>query len=111
MKTAAGLASVTVCAFAAASAFAADTLVVGSKRFTESYILGEIISRTAGEHAPVQYRPGLGNTGIVFAALEAGSIDIYPDYSGTLAREVLKLEHHASLDELNRRLAAKGVGV
>ena len=111
MKTAAGLASVTVCAFAAASAFAADTLVVGSKRFTESYILGEIVSRTAGKHAPVQYRPGLGNTGIVFAALEAGSIDIYPDYTGTLAREVLKLEHHASLDELNRRLAAKGVGV
>jgi osmoprotectant transport system permease protein len=58
----------------------------------------------------VQYRPGLGNTGIVFAALEAGSIDVYPDYTGTLAREVLKLEGDASLAELNRRLAPRGIG-
>ena len=99
-----------LCALASVDAFAAETLVVGSKRFTESYILGEIVARVAREHAPVQYRPGLGNTGIVFAALEAGSIDVYPDYTGTLAREVLKLEGDASLAELNRRLAPRGIG-
>jgi len=100
-----------LCALASAGALAAETLVVGSKRFTESYILGEIVARAAGEHAPVQYRPGLGNTGIVFAALEAGSIDVYPDYTGTLAREVLQLGGDAPLDEINRRLASRGIGV
>ncbi len=104
------IAAAFLCVLASVDAFAAETLVVGSKRFTESYILGEIVARVAREHAPVQYRPGLGNTGIVFAALEAGSIDVYPDYTGTLAREVLKLEGDASLAELNRRLAPRGIG-
>ncbi len=99
-----------LCALASTAATAGDTLVIGSKRFTESYILGEIIARTAREHAPVHYRPGLGNTGIVFAALEAGSVDIYPDYTGTLAREVLHLGGDVPLDELNQHLAARGIG-
>jgi osmoprotectant transport system permease protein len=85
----------------------ADTLKVGSKRFTESYILGELLARTAhGEH-----RPGLGNTGIVFAALKAGSIDLYPEYTGTIAREILRLDGDPGLEELNRALAAQGLGV
>jgi osmoprotectant transport system permease protein len=78
---------------------------VGSKRFTESYILGEIVARTVhGEH-----RPGLGSTGIVFQALKAGSIDVYPEYTGTLAREILHLEGRPSLDELDRSLAGQGL--
>ena len=74
-------------ACAASAGFAQQTLVVGSKRFTESYILGEIAAQTAGAtgtHA--EHRQGLGNTGIVFAALKSGSIDLYPDYTGTVAR-------------------------
>jgi len=82
-------------------------LKVGSKRFTESYILGELVARTVhGEH-----RPGLGNTGIVYAALKAGSIDLYPEYTGTIAREILKLDGNPDLDELNRALAPQGLGV
>ena len=100
-----------LCPLAVASANAAESLVVGSKRFTESYVLGEIVARVAGEHGQVRYRPGLGNTGIVFAALEAGSIDIYPDYTGTLAAEILKLDAGASLVEIDRRLAVMGLGV
>jgi osmoprotectant transport system permease protein len=69
-------------------------LVIGSKRFTESYILGEILRRTAeaaGE-AEVRHEQGLGNTGIVQAALVSGSIDLYVEYTGTLAREILRLD-------------------
>jgi len=85
----------------------ADVLKVGSKRFTESYILGELVARTVhGEH-----RPGLGNTGIVLAALKAGSIDLYPEYTGTIAREVLKLPGDPGIDELNRALAPQGLAV
>jgi len=77
---------------AACATAQAEPLKVGSKRFTESYILGEIIRQTAmraGTRA--EHRQGLGGTGIVFAALEAGAIDIYPEYTGTIAREILDL--------------------
>ena len=84
----------------------AEALRVGSKRFTESYILGELIVRTAGEGV---HRQGLGNTGIVFAALKAGEIDVYPEYTGTIAKEILKLPGQPSLDELNRGLAPMGL--
>ncbi len=86
----------------------AEPLRAGSKRFTESYILGEIIVRTAGE---ATHRPGLGNTGIVFAALKGGSIDLYPEYTGTIAKEILKLEGSPTVAELNRALAKQGFGV
>ena len=47
----------------------------------------------------------------MFAALKAGSIDLYPEYSGTIAREILKLEGKATLEDLNRGLAPMGFGV
>jgi len=82
------------------------TINVGSKRFTESYILGELIVRTAGD---ATHRPGLGNTGILYAALKSGAIDLYPEYTGTIAKEILKLEGRQDLAELNRALAPLGL--
>jgi len=95
---------------AGAPAAAADgVLEVGSKRFTESYILGEILRETAVRAgAKARHKPGLGNTGIVFAALKAGAIDVYPEYTGTIAREILKLDGTASVADLDRRLAPMG---
>jgi osmoprotectant transport system permease protein len=90
---------------------AADGLTVGSKRFTESYILGEIVAQTAsgaGETG-VRNTPGLGNTGIVFEALKTGAIDLYPEYTGTIVREILKREGDMDLDAINRALASGGL--
>ncbi len=89
----------------------ADTLRIGSKRFTESYILGEVLRQAVEGKIPVEHRPGLGNTGIVFAALKAGSIDVYPEYTGTIAREILKVEGNPSVEDLNSALAPQGLGV
>jgi len=89
---------------------AQDKLVVGSKRFTESYILGEILVQAARTAAPAEHKQGMGNTGILFAALKSGSIDLYPDYTGTIARELLKTDA-SDLDSLNRGLAPLGLGV
>jgi osmoprotectant transport system permease protein len=102
-----------VAALAASIAAAQDaTLKVGSKRFTESYILGEILRETAVRAGvKAEHRPGLGNTGIVFAALKGGAIDVYAEYTGTIAREILKLDGAVPLDELNRRLAPLGFGL
>ena len=89
----------------------AETLRIGSKRFTESYILGEVLRQAVERKAGVEHRTGLGNTGIVFAALRAGSIDLYPEYTGTIAKEILKLDGVPTIDDLNRALAPQGLGV
>ena len=100
MRLLAALALAAVC-----GAAAAQPLKIGSKRFTESYILGEILARAA----PGELKPGLGNTGIVFAALKAGAIDVYPEYTGTIAREILRLEGEPGLVALNHALAPHGL--
>ncbi|HEY0337741.1 MAG TPA: glycine betaine ABC transporter substrate-binding protein [Burkholderiales bacterium] len=91
----------------------AQSINVGSKRFTESYILGEILTQTARQagEAAVNHQQGLGNTAIVFAALKNGAIDLYPEYTGTLAFELLRLRQAADIDELRRTLATQGLGV
>ncbi|HZM34250.1 MAG TPA: glycine betaine ABC transporter substrate-binding protein [Burkholderiales bacterium] len=83
----------------------AETLAVGSKRFTESYILGEIVAQAAGG----THRPGLGNTAVLLEALRAGSIDVYPEYTGTIAREILQAQDRLDLAGINRRLAPLGL--
>ncbi len=87
------------------------TLTVGSKRFTESYILGEIIVRIATQvgEARVVLRPGLGNTGILIAALKSAEIDLYPEYTGTIVREILHSPTPLSLAEMNQQLAPLGL--
>ena len=90
---------------ASCAAAAQERLAVGSKRFTESYILGEILAQTAG----AQHKPGLGNTAILQEALRNGAIDVYPEYTGTIAREVLKSEERFELAGLNRALAPMGL--
>ncbi len=95
------------------NAFAAETLSVGSKRFTESYILGEILTLTAQRAGEAQaaHRPGLGNTGIVYAALTNGEIDVYPEYTGTIEREILRSARPLDLDGLNAALQPLGLAV
>ncbi|WP_394780346.1 glycine betaine ABC transporter substrate-binding protein [Undibacterium sp.] len=88
-----------------------DVLRIGSKRFTESYILGEILTQAAAPYAKVEHRQGLGNTAIVFGALKAGAIDLYPEYMGTIEQEILKHTQPATLETTQRELAAMGLGV
>ncbi len=88
-----------------------DTLRVGSKRFTESFILGEVLTQTAARHGKAEHRQGLGNTAIVLAALKAGSIDVYPEYLGTIDLEILKHPTPTSLAQMRAALAPLGLGV
>jgi len=59
--------------------------------------------------AHATHQSGLGNTGIVFAALQGGSIDIYPEYTGTISQELLKSKTPLALPEMNARLAPLGL--
>jgi len=89
---------------------ASEPIEVGSKRFTESYVLGEIVRQTLLAHGIESvHRQGLGNTGILEQALASGAIDLYPEYTGTIVRELLKREGNPGLAELNAWLAPRGL--
>lgn len=91
---------------------AAEQLAVGSKRFTESYILGEVITQAARQGgATAEHRQGLGNTAVVVEALKAGSIDVYAEYLGTVEREILKLPTGSPRDLIDQRLRDMGLAL
>jgi osmoprotectant transport system permease protein len=84
---------------------------IGSKNFTESVILGEIgagLGRQTG--IQVEHRRQLGGTRILWRALENGQIDVYPEYTGTLAQELLQIPG-ADVDALRAALAARGLAM
>lgn len=63
---------------------APEAVVVASKPFAESYLLAEMFAQLLEARGiPVQRRPGLGATEIVFAAVRRGAVDVYPEYTGT----------------------------
>ena len=86
---------------------------VGSKSFTESYILAEIAAQVierVGE-ARVDRRPGLGGTGITYRAIASEAIDLYPEYTGTLARIILKDPALRTPEAIRARLRAAGLTI
>jgi osmoprotectant transport system permease protein len=92
------------------SASAAEPIVVGSKKFTESYVLGEIAKRTLnGAGIAVEHRQGMGGTIILWQALRSAQIDLYPEYTGTIAEEILKDRHLSSREQLRAALAKFGI--
>jgi osmoprotectant transport system permease protein len=104
------LAGLLLVAAALAAAAEEGALRVGSKRFTESYILGEIAVQSArGAGASATHTPGLGNTAILQQALVNGTIDAYPEYTGTIAREILRATGDLDLASLNARLKPLGL--
>jgi osmoprotectant transport system permease protein len=94
------------------SALAADRVVIGSKKFTESYVLGEIAKRALNESGiATEHRQGMGGTIILWQALRGAQIDLYPEYTGTIAEEILKNRQLTSREQLREALAKFGVGM
>ncbi len=90
----------------------AQTVIVGSKKFTESYVLGEIAKRSL-ENAGVsaEHRQGMGGTIILWEALRSGQIGLYPEYTGTISEEILKDGTVSSVDGIRAALSQYGVGM
>ncbi|HJT35586.1 MAG TPA: glycine betaine ABC transporter substrate-binding protein [Pirellulales bacterium] len=85
-------------------------VTIGSKKFTESVILGDmltLVARQAG--ADAVHLSELGGTQFVWKALLAGEIDIYAEYTGTLREEILAGENVPTDDLLRQQLAERGV--
>lgn len=88
------------------------SVIVASKRFTESYVLGEIAKRQLeNQGINVEHRQGMGGGGIVWTALQTGQITFYPEYTGTVREEILKLKGDAAPERLRAELAKDGVGM
>lgn len=85
-------------------------VLIGSKKFTESVILGEVLAGLVSDAGvPVTHRRALGGTRILFNALASGEIHAYVEYSGTLTHEILAGSRPADEAALRDRLAASGI--
>jgi osmoprotectant transport system substrate-binding protein len=73
-------------------AFDPSAVRVGSKNFTESFVIAEIYAQ-ALERAGMRVERlfNLGSTQIAIAAMQRGNIDCYPEYTGTALIDVLHL--------------------
>jgi osmoprotectant transport system substrate-binding protein len=81
-----------------------NSVVVGSKNFTEQLILSELIAEEieADLHIQVERRFYLAGTYIAQQAMLAGRIDIYAEYTGTALTAILKQEPRSSREEVYR---------
>lgn len=88
------------------------TITVGSKKFTENVILGEIV-RLLGKQSGVnvRHRKQLGGSRFLWSALNNEEIQLYPEYTGTLLQEILADENLTEFRELRRHLNAGGLKI
>ena len=101
-------AALLLCIGTCANAYSAPAIVVGSKIFTEGYVLGEVAAQAieaSSPPVPVTRKLGMGSTGILFESLTSGAIDVYADYTGTLTEAIIKNPQLKSQREIQAALA------
>jgi osmoprotectant transport system permease protein len=88
-----------------------DRLIkIGSKKFTESVILGEIATQMGKNISEkVIHIKELGGTRILWNSLLRADIDIYPEYTGTIIQEILAEHHIQGEIELEKTLKSFGI--
>ena len=97
---------------AASAAQHPPTLVVASKMFPESYLLGEMMAQMLeSEGFLVERKFGLGGTKVCYDALLNKEIDVYAEYTGTISQAILKSEDHLDRAAINGRLASQGLAM
>lgn len=89
-----------------------SSIRIGSKKFTESVVLGEMMRLLAeSQGVSVKHYRELGGTRLVYEALRTGQIDAYPEYTGTLLGELFQSRNLKSMDELREVLADQSIRV
>ena len=83
---------------------------VGSKKFTESVVIGELLAHLARDSgAEVVHHKEMGGTRILWNALLSGDIDIYPEYTGTITQEILAGRGVSGREQMLKALAEHGL--
>lgn len=81
--------------------FKKEKIIVGAKHFNEGYILSEILSQLLESNGyEVERKFNLGGTLICYEALENNEIQVYPEYTGTIKEEILKIKDKISTDSI-----------
>jgi osmoprotectant transport system substrate-binding protein len=84
------------------------TVTVGSKNFTEQYILGELYAQALeAKGFNVEKKLDLGASVIADKALQNGQIDMYPEYTGTSLVEILEQKEQPDTPEATYQKAKK----
>jgi len=87
-------------------------VAIGSKKFTESVILGDVLTGLVRESGlSATHRRSLGGTRILWNALLKGEIDAYPEYTGTITGEILAGRNIAGDAALRAVLAESGISM
>ena len=87
------------------SIIAQTPVKIGSKKFTESIILGDIAKHLAqSNNILAEHKAELGGTRVLWNALLKGEIDVYPEYSGTIRQEILVGKEIKSLSAMENYL-------
>ena len=85
---------------------------VGSKKFTESVILSEVITQhLQSNNILATHKDQLGGTRLLWKALVQGELDIYPDYTGTITYEILQGLEISSDADIKAALAQHGISM
>jgi glycine betaine/choline ABC-type transport system substrate-binding protein len=86
-----------------------DRIVVGSKNFTESFVLGELIAQQIEAHTSlkVERRFYLAGTYICQQAILAGRVDVYPEYTGTALTAILKQQATSDRAQVYERVKSE----
>lgn len=82
-----------------------QTIAIGAKNFNEGYLLSEIIAQLFEANSyQVERKYNLGGTLVCFNALNNGEIDLYPEYTGTIAEQILKSGKRLSFSALASKM-------
>jgi osmoprotectant transport system substrate-binding protein len=86
-----------------------NRIVIGSKNFTESLMLGELLAQQIEAHtnAKVERRFYLAGTYICQQAILSGRIDLYPEYTGTALTAILKQRVGSDRAEVYQRVRSE----
>jgi osmoprotectant transport system substrate-binding protein len=78
----------------AATRAAAPTVVIGTKNFTEEYLLGQLYKQALeAKGFKVSYKESVGSTEIIDTALTSGKVNFYPEYTGVILSVVFNVKN------------------
>lgn len=96
----------------AGSGHATATVTIASKQDAETTLLAEMAAQLIrGAGVPVEHKQGWGGTPAVWQALRVGAVDAYPEYTGTIALQILHTPSLTDYSKLRMALAPLGVGL
>jgi osmoprotectant transport system substrate-binding protein len=73
------------------SAAASPTVTIGTKNFTEQYVLGQLYKQALeAKGFKVVYKENIGSSELIDTALKSGKINFYPEYTGVIVADLAK---------------------